>query len=148
MGRKSRGKLERRNQVQPSAAPPSPAFQGSLFRAEYRSGPMPDSEELRAYDQIVPGMAQDLLNQALQQSAHRQKLETRVVNHSIIKSYLGQSFAFLLGVLVIWRSTEAMLQGQPMAGFGGVLIGLGSLLTAFLVGKSGQKKELEKRSGQ
>lgn len=109
---------------------------------------MPDSEELRAYDEIVPGMGQKLLEQVLQQSAHRQKLEARVVNHSIIKSYMGQVFAFLLGVLVIWRSTEAILRGHPVAGFGGVLIGLGSLLTAFLYGKSEQKKELEKRSGQ
>lgn len=109
---------------------------------------MPDSEELRAYDEIVPGMAQKLLDQALQQSAHRQKLETRVVNHSIIKSYMGQVFAFALGMFTVWRSTEVILQGHPLAGFGGVLLGLGSLLTAFLVGKSEQSKEIQRRSGQ
>lgn len=149
MGRKSRGKAERSNELQERGAQRQPtAFQGSLFQATYRSGPMPDSAELREYEAIVPGIAQSLLDLNIAQSQHRQKLEARVVNHGIAKSYIGQGSALAIALLTVWRSTEALLQGQDVAGIVGVLIALGSLLAVFLVGKGEQKKELDKRSPQ
>jgi len=109
---------------------------------------MPDSAELREYEAIVPGIAQSLLDLNIAQSQHRQKLEARVVNHGIAKSYIGQGSALAIALLTVWRSTEALLQGQDVAGIVGVLIALGSLLAVFLVGKGEQKKELDKRSPQ
>ena len=146
MGRKSRGKQERRGAELSNAQRPAPtAFQASLFHAEYRSGPMPDANELRAYEEILPGTAQVLVNQVVEQSEHRKKLETKVVHHGIVQSYIGQVSAFVIGAMVVWRSTEIMLQGQEVSGLIGVLSGLGALVGLYLHGKRAKATELDQR---
>jgi uncharacterized membrane protein len=53
------------------------------------SGPLPPPETLEKYEQITAGLADRLVRMAENQSAHRQKLEKRVLDADIIKSFLG-----------------------------------------------------------
>lgn len=147
MGRKSRAKSQRKDELQQNASQPA-VVQGRLFQASIRSGPMPDADELREYDSVVPGMAQALLENYLGQTKHRQKLESWVVINGIVRAYIGQVLAGGIALFTIWRSTEAILQGRAVAGFGGIVLALGSLVAVFLKGKRTQSAELEKRAGQ
>lgn len=118
-------------------------FQPTLFHASHvRSGPLPDPQELAAYQQIIPEMPQVLLDEYKAQGAHRRRLETRVVTNNVIQSYFGLLIGGCIGVLGVWGATQVMLAGFQVAGGAGLLMSLGSLVGVFVYGKRQQATEL------
>lgn len=114
--------------------------QQSSFR-----GPIPSPETLREYSAIIPNGAERILAMAENQSQHRMQLENHVVHAQLSQSKRGQTFAFVLGLTGLLVATFLAYNGHETTACvlgGGSLVALAS---AFLGGKSTQKKEIEEK---
>jgi uncharacterized membrane protein len=105
------------------------------------SGPLPPPTILQQYEDVVPGAAKIIIEMAQKQSDHRQFLEKNVITSDIKKSYIGQIFAFILGLFGLAMGTVLIYAGKSVAGTalsGGTLL---ALVGVFIYGSSARKKE-------
>ena len=109
------------------------------------SGPLPHPEVLRKFEEIIPGSAKQIIEQANKQTDHRIDIEKQVIKSDIIKSYLGLVFGFILGLLGIGGGIYAITLGHNI--FGPILSGgtLASLVYAFIYGTKTRKEERSER---
>ena len=120
------------------------AFALSIKSTHYR-GPIPDPDMLREYNDIVNDGAERIVTQFEEQSRHRREIEKTVITGQISESKRGQIFAFIVGITGLGLAfTSALL------GFNTFAITLASttivgLVSAFIVGKNIQKKDLEEK---
>ncbi len=64
-------------------------------------GPLPDPETLRGYNGCFEGGAKAVFDLTKDQSDHRKKLETTVVNRELNQSGRGQNYAFILALVLM-----------------------------------------------
>ncbi len=113
-----------------------------------RSSPLPSPKELREYEQIVPGIADRLMNSLEKQQNHRMELEKTVIKTDALRSLRGQVFAFILAAIAIIGGVVLLLKGSNIAGLS-VLVGTTTTLSgAFIYGKRQNRKEREAKSKQ
>ena len=113
-----------------------------------KSSPLPDSRELKAYEQILPGISERLMTSYERQQYHRTELEKMVVKSGIIRSYLGQVFSFILGMLVISGGIFLILKGFNVAGYSLLVGTTTTLVGSFLYGKRQNRIERGKKSDE
>ena len=109
------------------------------------SGPLPPPEILSQYDEVVKGAAERILKMAEQQLAHRQGLESAVVNSDISKSYWGLAAAFVLVLTSIICGSLVAYNGQPWAGGAIGTVSIVGLVWAFLEGTRSRREERAER---
>jgi uncharacterized membrane protein len=117
----------------------------SVMLAQYHSGPLPPTEMLAEYDNLIPNGAERIMAMAEKQSLHRQTLEATVISSQNRQGERGQIFAFILAVLLIVAGVLAVLQGAEKVAcviFGATIVGLCAL---FIAGKKAQSKDLAKK---
>lgn len=110
-------------------------------------GPLPDPETLEGYAGLITNGAERIMKMAEKQSDHRMSLEKRVIDAQIVQSYLGQIFAFVIGLAALGGSVYCIISGYQ---WGGAILGAGGitgLVTAFIKGRSAQEKELARKKG-
>lgn len=83
----------------------------SSLRVEAFEGPLPHPEVLKKFEEVVPGSAAQIIEQANKQTDHRIDMEKQVIKSDIIKSYLGIVFGFILGLVGIGGGVYAMTLG-------------------------------------
>lgn len=118
----------------------------TVSRSRRFSGPLPPSEMLKEYDQLIPNGAERIMSMAEQQSTHRQQLESTTVASQNKQSERGQLFAFILAILFMVTGTVAFLtEHNTVAGtiFGTTIVGL---VTVFIFGKTSQMKDLRQKA--
>jgi len=118
----------------------------SIERTVIRYGPLPDPEDLAAYNSIVPDGADRILRMAENQSAHRIDIEKLVIGSQQKQVTRGQYFGLIIGLVGLVLGAYVGIAGQPWLGasLGGAT--LVSLVYAFVKGKQEQSKNLaEKR---
>ena len=115
---------------------------------EHRSSPFPPAEELGRYEQILEGSADRIFQLTELQAAHRQQMETKIIEATIddqraerTERRIGQCLGFLIGAMAIVCGTYAVVRGHPIAGtiLGGA--GLGGLVSVFVYGPRRDAKE-------
>lgn len=112
----------------------------------FHRGPIPSPEVLQEYDKICPGAADRIISMAENQSAHRQKLESQVVNSQITNSRWGIILAFCIGTItIIAGAVTAIMSSSPWAGsiLGGA--GVGGLVGTFIYGTNSNKNERQEK---
>lgn len=109
------------------------------------SGPLPPSEELERYNQVVPGLAERLVASFEKQTAHRMELEKMVITHQLKEGGRGQLIGAVLAVLFLAGSLWITHDGYPWVGLplGGATVI--ALATIFVLGKKAQKQDLSKK---
>lgn len=118
-----------------------PPRQAILARHESFSGPLPAPVDLEHYEKVLPGAAERIISMAERQSAHRQNLETKVINSEISNSKTGLYFGFAIGIggfIVVGYC--ASFGYQILAGIIAAL-DIGSLVGVFVYGSEKRKKE-------
>jgi uncharacterized membrane protein len=105
---------------------------------------LPPPEILAGYEAVCPGAALRIIEMAEEQGTHRRAVENKAVDAQVEgmrrqfrEARLGQIFAFLIAVFFLGCGTYiATAGGEPWAGalFGG--IGLGGIVTTFIVGRT------------
>jgi uncharacterized membrane protein len=115
------------------------------------AGPLPHPEILAGYEEACPGAALRIIQMAEEEGRSRRALEAKAVDAQVEgmrrqfrEARLGQIFAFLIAVLFLGCGTYIAALGQPWAGalFGG--IGLGGIVTTFILGRAGASQESAK----
>lgn len=94
--------------------------------------PIPPPEILAGYEGILAGSANRILTMAENQSAHRQKMETKVTDNDVLMSRLGLACAFALGLIglvggsyvetIVKNGAGAAIAGTSLAGLTWVFV--------------------------
>ena len=119
----------------------------SIVRQETRfSGPIPPPQDLKHYDDIVPGAAKIIIEMADRQAKHRQELEKKVINSDVKNSSKGLIFGLIIGVVGMLSGVYVIYLGHVLSGtfIGGGTIA--SLVSTFVYGSRGRRKEREKKN--
>jgi uncharacterized membrane protein len=105
------------------------------------SGPLPHPEILEHYNRIIPGSAERIFAQFESQSAHRQRIESKVISSNSFVQIFGAVSALLLGLLSIGGGLYLVHEGKSIVGFGAFFVGLSSLVGVYVYGKRSQANE-------
>ena len=106
------------------------------------SGPLPNPDDLKRYNSVLPGAAERILKMAETQQSHRLGLEDRAIAEQLRQAGRGQHYGLLIACLMTVASTVMVMSGHDTAG--GLLGGttLISLVTVFITGKTLQASDL------
>jgi uncharacterized membrane protein len=113
----------------------------AAYMEEY-SGPIPHPVTLRQINEVVPGAAKQIIDDAHAQTAHRQKLETKYLDAAIANSKRGQVFAFIVAAIVLVGSMVLIGLGAQLIGFAMVIASLAALVGVFVYTRKGQAQQL------
>ena len=113
--------------------------------AQTFSGPLPPPEILAKYNSVVPNAAERIITMAETQAAHRQRIESKVIESNIRNSRLGLHYGLIIGLASVLGGVVCILYGHEIGGtiLGGT--GLSSLVGVFVYGSIQKKKERENR---
>lgn len=147
------------NRPSPPQGQPSLANVSTRIIAEKTtsySGPIPSPEILLGYERALPGLAERIIRMAEQETAHRHKTEKDIIaiqekdmKEARSEVRRGQHYAFVLCLAAITLGAGAIFAGHDTAGATLGTVGLGSLVTAFVVGRKAQQAvEREKPEGK
>lgn len=107
------------------------------------TSPLPDPSILARYNEIVHGSAERILKVTEEQSAHRQRLENKLVTAQTAESNRGQWIAAVISVLFLIGSVWVTREGHDWVGAvlgGGTVV---TLVTAFIGSKRQQRSRTE-----
>jgi uncharacterized membrane protein len=107
---------------------PAPVLHAAL---EAFSGPIPHPQALRAYEEVMPGLAERIVGWTEDEARHR-----RLVERSLVQlSWGGLCSAFLLAMAAILGGMLLAWSGRSAVGFVGVLGALSGLVIVFVAGQ-------------
>ena len=96
------------------------------------SGPIPPPDLLQRFDEIYPGAAQQILDDFVQESAHRRDMERKVVTAESFKEICGSIFAGLIGISGVGGGIWLAHEGRATGGLSSILATLASLVGVYL----------------
>lgn len=129
---------------------PAERIEGKLLltqtTTQITSSPVPPAELLHGYNSAFPDGANRLFSLVENQSAHRQRIEDKVVSEQLAQSKRGQIFALICALFFGSLATYLAVTGsEKLAGtIFGVLIT--SLVGAFIWGQKSQTRSLDKKN--
>lgn len=117
------------------------AFQRSAF-----SGPLPPPDLLQKYNEIVPGLADRIVQMAERQESHRHDLEGRAVQADIRRGYFGMSSGLVVALVGLAIGGYLLSLGQKVEGslFAGST--LAAIVGVFVYGTGQRRKEREEKT--
>lgn len=128
-----------------SVSKPGKIISTSYSQVSY-SGPIPPPALLAGYDDIDPGRAAKILQLAEDQSRHRMKLEVKVVDSDISRSWAGLACGMVMGLSLLAGGIVVILNGHDTAGTAIVTSTLAGVVGAFVYGKMSQSAERERKA--
>lgn len=99
-------------------------------------GPLPDPRQLAAYDEVLPGLANRIVEMAELEQQHRHGLERVELTQPYNLAQRGQAFGLILAVLVLAFGCLLIVTGSPILGAGVVGLDLVALVAVFVTGRS------------
>ena len=144
---KKRNKNKNKKINLPDAKPPGKSTPNQILSATAQafSGPLPPPDILTKYNSVVPNAAERIITMAETQAAHRQRIESKVIESNIKNSRLGLHYGLIIGLTSVLGGALCILYGHEIGGtiLGGT--GLSSLVGVFVYGSIQKKKERENR---
>lgn len=134
-----RAKAQRRDGIARDKSGNTIAMQET--RMEWRSGPLPDAEELERLERLVPGSAERIIQKFEQQVDHRHSLENFVIHSGAQRSRQGLAAGFIVALSGFGVAIYGLSTGHEIAAaiIGGLdLVGL---VTVFVTGSAQQRQE-------
>jgi uncharacterized membrane protein len=120
----------------------------SLFFEKFHSGPLPDPDTLKEYNEILPDAAERIFKMAEKEQEHHHTMGVKLVDSEIRKVSKGQNYALIISLVGLVGAIICALLDQVTIGS---IIGVStvaSLASNFLYGKQKKSKEDEiKRPG-
>jgi len=120
----------------------------TLVAAEYFEGVLPHPAIIAQYEALSPGTFDWLKQRVELQQAHRMEIEKTAIVSRLSLARRGQVFAFILGLGCLAVAGFGFYEKQPLAGFGAVAVGIGTIATAFLVGLKRESDERAAKNAQ
>ena len=129
---------------------PLPQIERREVRAEMQvasfSGPLPPPAVLAQYNDAVPNGADRIMAMAERQSAHRERLEARVVDGNVANQTRGSYFAFIVMLVAILSGFFLIHEGKGAEGLTSIIAAVGGVIGVFFYSKLEQKKEREEKA--
>jgi uncharacterized membrane protein len=125
---------------QPGIPPQVVSMTLAAFSASW-SGPLPPAEQIRAYEEVLPGSANRILSMAEGQQAHRHELEKLTIKEATNRSWWGLRLGFVLAVMIIAVGAAAIFTGHTPEGLTAILTPTAILAGVFVYGRREQAKE-------
>jgi len=131
--------IERAPENKPEVAGASPSH-SILVEASF-SGPLPNPATLQAYDMVLPGLAERIVNRWETQSDHRMALEKSVIEGDNRRANWGLVSATVISLAVLGVSGVLAMGGHETVA--GVLAGadIAALAGVFVYGTNTRKQE-------
>ncbi len=109
-------------------------------QAELFEGPLPPPRLLAAYRDIQEDLVDRIVGMAERQSDHRQRMESRALDHDISRSKQGLYAGVWIGTLLLILSFVLIYTGHPVGGsiFGGTV---GTALVATFLYEAHQRRQ-------
>jgi hypothetical protein len=114
----------------------------SIIQFQARSSILPPADELAAYEKLHPGITERLLTSYEKQQEHRMIIEKNVITGAVRRTYRGQVFAFLLGLIAICGGLGLLFLGKSIIGLSVLIGAVASLIGIFIYGKESNKKHI------
>jgi uncharacterized membrane protein len=135
-------------EISPKDTPEDVREKIAIAFAEF-SGPLPPPKFLADYGKINETFPERIVKMAEREMRHRhsqQKKQIEIMAYSTkterLEILFGQIFGFLIGIVALLVCAYTSLKGQPIVGGGIGLLGIGSIISAFIIGRK-QKEERE-----
>lgn len=125
---------------------PATSGQVVVTQSQITSSPVPPAELLEGYNAAIPNGAERLFSLVEAQSAHRQKIETVIVDAQAKRSDRGQIFAFLLALFFGGIAIYFAKIDQPWLAGTALTTTIGSILATFVLGQKNQERNLDKKA--
>ncbi|MGC9292223.1 MAG: DUF2335 domain-containing protein [Acidobacteriaceae bacterium] len=136
------GKHNKQDLPTTASAPVKQAKPGVLTQVQaYYSGLLPHPDHLAKYNEVIPNGAERIMAMAERQSAHREELESLVVNGNLANQTRGSIFAFILALVIVLGGIFLMYVGKDVYGFATIIMSIVSLASVFVYSKREQRKE-------
>ena len=116
-----------------------------MSMTEIRSGPLPDPRTLHEYDQIVPGMAERLLQKFEQQADHRMQLEAEVIRADIRRAGRGMIVGGVMAICGLFSGTGMVLLGHEGIGVSAIVTEFVSFAGLFVYQDQTRRKERDRK---
>lgn len=100
-----------------------------------RQGPIPSPEDLRQYEQVLPGLADRIVKMAESQISHQQRVEKENFEFGARRSLAGLLAGFLISVLFLCAAVWLVLADHDTAGIILGSVDLVGLVTVFVLGR-------------
>jgi uncharacterized membrane protein len=111
------------------------------LQASSFSGPLPLPTQLEKYNEIIPNGAERIMAMAERQSAHRERLEARVVDGNVANQTRGSYFAFILALTAILGGFWLIHEGKSPEGLAAIITSIAGLAGVFFYSKYEQRQE-------
>lgn len=105
------------------------------------SGPLPQAEEFRKYEEVCPGAADRIISMAEKQALHRQSIEKSIVKANNKNSFAGIVCATVISLSVLFGGVYCIIAGHDWAGGTLVTLDIVSLCAVFIYGTNLQNKK-------
>ncbi|WP_163652023.1 DUF2335 domain-containing protein [Listeria sp. PSOL-1] len=116
------------------------------------SGPLPPADQIKKYEEAMPGAADRIFKMAENQATHRQTMETekmsltkdlnqRLVKNEIKNNSRGLLFGFIITLVFAFGGFLLILLDKPVSGFVSLIVTVASLAGAFIYRKRKQQDD-------
>ncbi|MBI4827473.1 MAG: DUF2335 domain-containing protein [Nitrospinae bacterium] len=109
------------------------------------SGPLPPPNILQKYNDVMPGLAERIVNSAEKQASHRMDLEKIVIQGEDRRAYLGWGSGTVLALLVVLLGAYLVYVGRNVEGFSTLAATAATFAGVFFYGKHKQQKDLAQK---
>ena len=116
--------------------------------SQYFSGPLPPPDLLRQYDEIVPGFAQTIVGQFVEQGNHRRAMEKAVILSDVARANWGLGLGFILALIGVVGSLFLINSGKAAVGLTAFIVSLAPLVVAFLESSRRRRKERQEKDDE
>ena len=110
------------------------------------SGPIPPANELKKYEEILPGAADRILTMAEEQSAHRRKMENKMLEANIKAEKIGQSLGFAIFLIALIAGIILIILNKDAIGLITSLGSLTAIVGLFVYNRISAKQELKEKN--
>jgi len=100
---------------------------------------------LEGYNRAFPGCAERIVASMEQQSAHRQQLENRVVDSNCRSQRRGQTYAFILALVILLGGFFLIYLDKDAYGIASIVTAVVGVTGVFVIGKFEQSKERDRK---
>ena len=100
-----------------------------------RQGPIPAPDDLRQYEQVLPGLADRIVKMAESQINHQQRIEKEHFEFGARRSLAGLLAGFLISVFFLCAAVWLVLADHDTAGIILGSVDLVGLVTVFVLGR-------------
>lgn len=100
-----------------SVAHPAGVITHSQMSHQFSIGPFPLSSELRAYEEILPGAADRLLQYTERNQSHRHSIELKKAEDDSKRQSIGQWMAFTIAFMILIAAFVLLYVGRSLESF-------------------------------